>query len=132
VYPRDPDRSSGRLIVEVRSLKTDSNALNDNMYEMFDADQYPEIEYRIQRIELTGEEVIDTARLEGELQIRNVTRPLSASAELVEEDNGYTVSGELQIDYRRFGLEPPTAIFGLLNVDPPVDINYTVTFVEQE
>lgn len=68
----------------------------------------------------------NSANLSGDLTIREVTKPIKIQAAIQRlPDGSATVRGEIKINMRDFGVEPPVLMLGMLKVDP----NVTVKFV---
>jgi hypothetical protein len=102
------------LVIEVADLRTDNNARDERMRQMFDAAHFPEI-----RAELRG---VDPAAAQGSghlpvsLTIRDVTRRLDARLSNWKEDGPrITFDAEVPVSLAAFSLEAPT-VLGLVRV----------------
>jgi polyisoprenoid-binding protein YceI len=88
------DLSASRLDVSVpvSSVLTPSSRLNRELQgpQWLDADTYPDMTFRSKHITLTGRE---TARVEGEITLHGVTRPLTLEAK-------FNHAGENPLDHR--------------------------------
>jgi polyisoprenoid-binding protein YceI len=77
--------------------------------EVLAAGRFPTITFRSRRVERDG---ATRARIEGDLTLHGVTRPLAFDA--VASEEGWRA--EVRLDQRDFGIKPFTALFGALRV----------------
>lgn len=85
---------------------------------MLAARRFPTIEFRSTRVVRDGER----ARIEGQLTLHGVTRPLVADALADASD----WRAELRLDQRDFGIKPFSAMLGTLRVRPEVLVRIRV------
>lgn len=82
------------------------------------ARRFPTIEFKSARVVRDGER----ARIEGQLTLHGVTRPLVADAVADASD----WRAEVRLDQRDFGIKPFTAMLGTLKVKPNVTVRVTL------
>jgi len=90
--PKKPGKSSVAASIEVSSLTTGIRKRDDHVLsaDFFDAQKFPEITFRSTNVEITGD---NAGKVEGDLTIRGITRPVTLSVEFfgpvkVPEDFG--------------------------------------------
>jgi polyisoprenoid-binding protein YceI len=96
--------------------KIEKVALND----MLAADRYPEIRFRSVRIEQLNPAVY---RIDGEVTIRDVTRPVVMSVERTGED---LYAGEAKLKLTDFKLKPPSAALGLIGTKDEMLLRFSL------
>ena len=82
--PENPEAASVEASIEVASMTSTGVADRDNHLkspDFLDAEKYPMITFKSTRVEKTGDK---TAKVYGDLTIRDVTRPAVIDAELLE------------------------------------------------
>lgn len=119
--------------VPVRSLDCGKKAMNRDMYEALKEDKYPNIHY-----ELTGlttewknsSTSLDTSgwlsiRARGRLSIAGSTRTVNmkVSGKHIGDKN-IRVQGKKRLNMKKYGIDPPTALFGLVKVGDSLTVHY--------
>ncbi|HTI39655.1 MAG TPA: YceI family protein [Vicinamibacterales bacterium] len=98
-------------------------ALDKNMRKALKTDQFPEIRFRLARLETTGKPA-GTAKAIGTLIIAGVEREVALDITTRADGGKLFVQGHLDLLMTDYGIKPPTAMMGMLKTDPKV----TVTF----
>lgn len=119
--PADPTGGSVDLAVDAATIDTGVAMRDDHLRsaDFFDAKAYPEIRFRSTRVVAAAD---GTLRVEGDLTIREVTRPIVASGRIegvwddAKAGKRAGLSGTSAIDRREWGLvwNQPVANGGLL------------------
>lgn len=124
-----PSEKDPRILVKipVRSLKGDSDRMNEAMYDAFRAQKNPYIIYRLDKIwdaqMVTPSKAV--AKASGRLTMAGKTRKIRVKIHIARPHDGrLEIRGHQQFDMRDFDIEPPTAMFGLLKADPHVDVSF--------
>lgn len=86
--------------------------------DVLDAKRYPEIAFASTRVSRDG----DQARVEGDLTLHGVTRPLVVDA---RADASHW-RAEVRLDQRPFGIKPYSALLGTLKVKPELVVRVAV------
>ncbi|MAS37133.1 MAG: polyisoprenoid-binding protein [Anaerolineaceae bacterium] len=116
--PENPEAASVEASIEVASMTSTGVADRDNHLkspDFLDAEKYPMITFKSTRVEKTGDK---TAKVYGDLTIRDVTRPAVIDAELlgiVNSPFGQKVAGfhgTTTINREDFGLTWNVAVEG--------------------
>jgi polyisoprenoid-binding protein YceI len=64
----------------------------------------------------------DRARIEGDLTLHGVTKPISVEA----RDDGQHWNAKIVLDQRDYGIKPFSAMLGALKVKPNVEVTISV------
>jgi polyisoprenoid-binding protein YceI len=77
--PNDPTTASGTITIDASSIDTGNDQRDSHLRaaDFFDVEKYPTITFRVSRVEKNG----DDYRVDGDLTIREVTKPLSLAYE---------------------------------------------------
>lgn len=113
---------NGEVHVRVASLDTDHPKRNANMYEMFDVEQFPEIQFQISEIfypELKDQPLV----MHGALTIKDVTVPLDIPVEVEQSGDVLVLKGDAELSLKDFHLEPPSVIL-LIRVFDTIDVHF--------
>ena len=109
--------------VAIDGLECGIDAMNRDLQVALRADQYPYITVVISALLLqTPEHVIGG----GTLNLAGVERPLVGRAAIDHESATVILSGELDIDTERHGVELPRPLGGLVRVHPHMRVSYRV------
>ena len=112
------------LSVAASTLKSPKgDALDKNMYKALKVEQFPEITFRLSRLDLTGK-TAGAAKAVGVLKIAGVEREVAIDIATKVDGDKLDVQGRVDLLMTDFGIKPPTAMMGMLKTDPKV----TVTF----
>lgn len=131
--PNRPDGGEMHIWLEVRpeNLDCDNRRMHRDLNRAVKADTYPQIEYWFTGIEGTPEMVDSEGapalriRVFGELSLAGETRELAHDATIRLLDRGVLeASGELELHMADFGIEPPTALLGLIRAHPEFTVRY--------
>ncbi len=118
--------------VPVTGLDTDNGSRNKNMYAMFDAQQYPQIEGRFGELDpaallqqLGSGSTSEPVRFE--LTIRSITRPVQAVISSVKQTpDQVDLVAEFPLSLQDFELKPPS-VLGLIRVADQLRVRVEVT-----
>lgn len=110
--PARPERSSVTVVIETRSINTGSSDRDTHLRggDFFDAERFPSIRFRSTAAARTATGLV----VDGELTIRDVTRPVRLPVELVSAEavdpfgnRRVAFSASLRINRRDFGVVGP-------------------------
>ncbi|MFW6087891.1 MAG: YceI family protein [Myxococcota bacterium] len=110
VTPMKDGREAPSLLGDRDKKKIEKNIVEDVLH----AKKHREIRFASKSIEREG----DRARVTGELTLHGTTRELALEARKVSE----TWVAEARLHKPDFGIEPYTAAFGTLRLEPHVDV----------
>jgi hypothetical protein len=141
VWMRDP--SQGRfpqpefhLRVPIASLRCGNPVMERDMSRALKAGRYPTIEFQFTDLVGGIDHDIDTnvyrARISGELGLAGMRRTveLLIVAERIAP-NRFRIRAELPLRMTDFGIEPPTALFGVVRAKNGLTVRFDVTFEVQ-
>lgn len=85
--------------------------------DMLDAAKYPAIRYKSSSVVKTG----DTYKATGALTIRDKTQSVDV---MFKESAPGIIEGSAEVDMRRFGLKPASAMLGAIGTDPLMKLSF--------
>jgi polyisoprenoid-binding protein YceI len=97
--------------------------MREHLLEAMRAEEFPEITFRLEGYEASGQGAVAT----GSLTILDDTRPVSFPVSLTPSGSGVQIEGELGLDMTTYGVEPPVVMLGLLRVRPQIRIEFSGT-----
>ena len=92
---------------------------------VLDVQRYPKITFRslsVTLVERTSTRI--RVRLNGELTLHGVTRPLTVAADVQLTDDRLTADGQATLRQTDFGIQPVTAGAGTVKVRDQVDVSF--------
>ena len=119
------------IMIEVKSIKGDGSVMDKKAYKALKADQFPDIAFvmtdPLVNIPYGIKAFSTTAK--GQLTIAGKTKMIIMPVKItVSEDKKILVSGIQKIKMTEYGVDPPTAMFGMLKTGDTVTINFETTF----
>lgn len=113
----DLDADSLRVTTEAVKA-SDRKDIEKNTEKTLEVRKYPKIQFRSLSVVREG----NTARIEGDLTLHGVTKPISVNA----RDDGQRWNAKITLDQRKFGIKPFSAMLGALKVKPDVEVTISV------
>jgi polyisoprenoid-binding protein YceI len=130
-----PEITGGRILVDIRSLKSDDDKRDERIQDEFlESNRYPIAEFVVTGVEdypvsnSEGQEV--TFRLVGDLTIREITNEVVWEVTAVLEGQTLTGTATTSIMMVDFGFDPPQ-ILGFISALDPALIEIEITAVEE-
>jgi polyisoprenoid-binding protein YceI len=108
------------IAVSAAALSSPKDGLDKNMHKALKVEQYPDITFKLSRLEGAP----SSLRGVGTLRIAGVEREVVLGLSTELRGNTLAVKGRLPLLMTDYGIKPPTALLGMLKTDPKV----TVTF----
>ena len=108
------------IAVAARTLSSPKEGLDKNMHKALQVDQFPDITFRLTRLEPSAAGLMGA----GKLRIAGVERDVALTLTTERRGNTLVVKGRLPLLMTDYGVKPPVALLGMLKTDPKV----TVTF----
>ncbi len=109
------------LTVPVDDFVCPDEEMREHLLEALRADEFPEITFRLEGYEASGQGAVTT----GTLTILDATEEVSFPLSLTPSGSGVRIEGELRLDMTTYGVEPPVVMFGLLRVRPQIRIQFS-------
>ncbi len=112
---------SATLTVPVAQFDCPEDEMEQHLSEAMHPDQYPEITFRLESYQPSGQGAVAT----GTLTILNSTQQVRFPIFLTPSGSGVQVTGTLPLDMTTYGVQPPVVLGGLLRVRPQIRIEFT-------
>jgi polyisoprenoid-binding protein YceI len=121
------DLKSLSFSIPVRSLKSGTSGLDQDAYEALQASQHPNIRFNMDDapVSASGQNTFQV-KGSGTLTIAGVSRQINIEADCEKSGGIISCNGSKRLKMKDFGIEPPSALLGLLNADEQVTVNYKV------
>lgn len=134
--PEDPTSVIGKITIPVHSLDTDNSSRDEEMREVMDAEEFPNVIFKVTKLTPSCEaefygETAPTKTTEcpyealGTVTIRNVSKQLPITGKVIRSGDTYTISGKTKLFWEEFGVEDPS-IF-IARVDKEVVVSFSMT-----
>ena len=126
------DLNAFSIVIDVLSIKsTEGSIMNSKTYQALKAGKYPTITFTltspVKAIQAGAEGY--SARAEGSLTVAGITRPVNIQAKISANGEGkIIVEGSQEINMSDYGIEPPTALMGMLKVKSNITIIFKTAF----
>lgn len=124
------------VALPVKSLNCGKRAMNRDMYGALEAEEYPEINYRVLKASLTnetpdslsGEDEWMNIRTRGIMEIAGVqdTTTVTVLGKILE-NNQFRVKGTKNIHMDTYDIDPPSKMFGLVRTSKDLLVHFDVT-----
>ncbi len=109
------------LTVPTNDFVCPDDEMREHLLEAMRADEFPEIIFRLEGYEASGQGAVTT----GTLTILDDTKEESFPLSLTPSGSGVRIEGELLLDMTTYGVEPPVVMLGLLRVRPEIRIQFS-------
>ena len=109
------------LTVPVDEFDCPEDEMRGHLLEALRADEFPEITFRLDGYEASGQGAVTT----GALTLLDATRAVSFPLSLTPSGSGVRIEGELALDMTAYGVEPPVVMLGLMRVRPQIRIQFS-------
>jgi polyisoprenoid-binding protein YceI len=93
---------------------------------VLDVEKYPKITFRSGKISVTQKADRLTLRVDGELTLHGVTRPLSVPVDATLTSSGLTATGRVMVRQTDFGIHPVSAGAGTVKVKDEVEVVFSI------
>jgi hypothetical protein len=120
-----PDQGIGELTLPISALECGDDRMERQMRDVLRASEFPEIRYLLTAYRSTPEHGDLTIEASGTITVAGVTRPLVVQVEGSVDDAGILhAAGTASFRMTDFGLQPPSAFFGLLKAGDLVRVRF--------
>lgn len=111
--------------IPVRSLKSETDGLDDNMYKSLNESEFKQIEYKMSSHNMKIAEGNNANMISsGELTIAGTSHPIDLSARIILKDDYIVINGEKNLKMTDFGVTPPSLFFGMIEVYDEILIRF--------
>ncbi len=119
--------SGGTFRVPTAALRCGKGPMDKNLRRALDAEEHPEIVFELtERVEVPdpGDRTVEIP-IPGRLEVAGASRRLEVTAAVSADGEGRVrIQGEVAFDMSDFGVEPPTAMLGMLKTDDRVSVHF--------
>ncbi len=109
--------------VPVEQLKSGNGLQDREMWKLIDSRRFPLIAADLRDVEPNG--APGKYKASGDITLAGRQRRYQGALTVTRSDDGIVVEGELRVDIRDFGLQPPR--FLMLKVEPEVNVRLRLT-----
>lgn len=121
------------LVFPVKAIECGNGTMNDHLRKALDADEHPQIRYRLSKYDLANAESGMVVKAEGELVIAGTARPIEMAVTVTRDASGaIRVQGEEEVKMTDFGVKPPKLMLGTLKVGDAVNVKFDVALRAQQ
>lgn len=133
----DSREAVAELTVPVQQFDCGKSRMNQDLYDALKAKTYPQIRFRLSKAELAAP-TTDTGayplplRVTGRLTIAGEERPVTLAVQGHQQPNGtYQATGSLPLLMSDFGVDPPTALLGLIKAHDAITVHFNLIAIPQ-
>lgn len=126
----DETLQSGRVVVDMQELSTDKQVRDQNMKtKLFETDEYPEATFEITKpakldaVPDNGD--IAQVELDGELTIKDKSKKVTATFDIVRDEDTIILAGDIPINRVDFDVNTPDLIAAKIAEEGEVNIRIT-------
>lgn len=121
------------LVFPVKAIECGNGTMNDHLRKALDADDHPQIRYRLSKYDLANAESGMVVKAQGELVIAGTARPIEMAVTVTRDASGaIRVQGEEIVKMTDFGVKPPKLMLGTLKVGDAVNVKFDVALRAQQ
>ena len=112
------------VTIPVEALRCGESKMDEKLQEALKMKAHPEIHFLLASAKALpdGKRVL----VEGRLTIAGVERKVALIATLAPSEAGVTVTASLPVEMTDYGVEPPTALFGMLKTGDQVVVHFSL------
>jgi polyisoprenoid-binding protein YceI len=115
--------------LNVKDLKSDNSALNDNAYKALKSDEYKDIRYQLTSSTVTPEVGGKLIKSKGNLTIAGVTKEIKMQVHcIINADGSVTSKGSYQLKMTDFDVEPPIFMWGAMKTGDALTLNFEINY----
>jgi polyisoprenoid-binding protein YceI len=116
--------------IPVVSIKSGKSLMDSKTYEALNSEKFPNISYQSNTINLPRNNEITSI---GQLTIDGVTKSkMLVATYVVGSDGRISIKGSVKLKMTEFNIKPPTALLGSLKTGDDVEIQFEVSFKNNE
>ena len=118
---------AGSVDIPANSFKSESGAMDKNMFTALKAQQYPEITYKflIGRLIGMNDKQYTTFETKGDITIAGEKRTITMPFEIKKlSDNRIEITGHYKLKMTDYGITIPKFLFGMVKTGDDVDVSW--------
>lgn len=115
------------IMCEVKSMEGRGPDMNEKIYNAFKAEEHPQIIFEAaEAISTVKDEEGFALKSKGNLKMAGKSQEIQLELKGKKTDSGFEFWGSHTVDMTQFGMEPPTAFFGSLEVAKEVKVIFKI------
>jgi polyisoprenoid-binding protein YceI len=127
LFAGQPPALTGRLLIPVEGVDCGIPAMTRDLHGTLRAEHAPAITFALERYVVAPGFRAPSVRLEGQLSIAGVERPVTLVGTLLRDTTGAVrVQGSRRLRVTDFGVRPPRRFLGLVRVHETVRVHFDV------
>ncbi|MEM6801474.1 MAG: YceI family protein [Bacteroidota bacterium] len=131
--PEDFEGNSGQslrdvlIVCQVKSMEGRGPDMNEKIYNAFKAEEHPQIIFEASEAISTGKDAEGfMLKSKGNLKMAGKSMEIELALKGKKTESGFEFWGDHSVDMTQFGMEPPTAFFGSLEVAKEVKVIFKI------
>jgi polyisoprenoid-binding protein YceI len=121
----DSATAVGELVVPIATLECGDDGMERQMRAALKATDHPHIRYTLERFDMQRSNTTFVVETTGTIAVAGVQRPIALVVRGEMSSNGVIrATGSAPIRMTDFGIEPPTAFFGLLKASDEITVSF--------
>ncbi len=112
------------IAIKSASLHSAKEGLDKNMHKALKVTEFPEIVFRLARLEANGAAV----KAIGTLKIAGVEKDVTFDLTVASTPTALTITGRVPLVMTDFGIAAPKAMMGMLKTDPKITVKFETVF----
>ena len=112
------------IVIRTASLTSPREGLDKNMYKALKVAEFPEIVFRLNKLEGRGAAL----KAIGMLKIAGVEKEVTFDVKAAAAPTTLTISGQVPVLMTDYGIAPPKAMMGMLKTDPKITVKFETVF----
>jgi polyisoprenoid-binding protein YceI len=108
------------IVIKAATLASSKDGLDKNMHKALRVTEFPEIVFRLNRLEGSGA----VLKAFGVLKIAGVEKEIALDLKVVATATALTVSGQVPLLMTDYGIVPPKAMMGVLKTSPKITVKF--------
>ena len=129
------DAQKGQVIIPVEQITHENDGLTENMYKVLEPENYPEIEFIWNSIEITDHsDSVINANVSGNLTIKGEMRDITVPVTIkdFQTEDTLNVVGSYVLYLSNFDIKRPSFFLGTLKVGDEINVHFDLTMVRGE
>lgn len=118
--------TQNQLPLTIKNFKSDNKMAQRDFYKLLNADEYPYMLLEVENFSFVKKNNLYTGEVLMNITISDVVRKYRIPISVDVESENVIIKGKKRISIRDYGLEPPTALMGMIRVGEWIEINFGI------
>jgi polyisoprenoid-binding protein YceI len=121
-----------KLIIDVKSIKSGKESMDENTYEELKSEDFPEIIFFLKELKNQKMEK-ESLKVEaiGQLEVAGISQELRLLADITLKERVIVIEGQKNLKMTDFNIDPPTMFLGTITTGNEIIIKYKLSFKYQ-